>query len=302
MPPADDRFNQVVRRFYPQSRLLRVWPMTGGVSAQVTALEIVHADGQTQKLLIRQHGALDLQHNPHIAADEFKLLNLLQTLGIRAPKPYHVDESGTLLPTPYIVVEFVDGVTEFAPAHLDDCIAQFAAQLTRIHRADCSRYDLSFLPQQNILYRPFPPRPPQLDASIDEGRIRAALEAACPLPQHNASTLLHGDYWPGNILWREGQLVAVIDWEDSAFGDPLADVGSARLEVLWAFGSDAMHAFTQHYQTLNPISVANLPYWDLRASLRPAFKIAEWASDAAAEKAMRDTHRAFVTQALNQLP
>ena len=62
--------------------------------------------------------------------------------------------------------------------------------------------------------------------------------------------LLHGDFWPGNILWRYGQLVAVIDWEDAALGDPLADVANSRLEILWAFGIDAMQSFTHYYQSL----------------------------------------------------
>jgi aminoglycoside phosphotransferase (APT) family kinase protein len=39
--------------------------------------------------------------------------------------------------------------------------------------------------------------------------------------------LLHGDFWPGNALWRDGALVAILDWEDAAIGDPLADVANA---------------------------------------------------------------------------
>ena len=34
-----------------------------------------------------------------------------------------------------------------------------------------------------------------------------------PPVQVNRPVLLHGDFWPGNILWRDGRLVAVIDWE-----------------------------------------------------------------------------------------
>jgi aminoglycoside phosphotransferase (APT) family kinase protein len=38
--------------------------------------------------------------------------------------------------------------------------------------------------------------------------------------------VLHGDYWPGNVLWRDGRLVGVIGWEEAAFGDPLADLAN----------------------------------------------------------------------------
>ena len=36
--------------------------------------------------------------------------------------------------------------------------------------------------------------------------------------------------------WCHNRIVAVIDWEDAALGDPLADVANARLEVLMHFG------------------------------------------------------------------
>ena len=52
-----------------------------------------------------------------------------------------------------------------------------------------------------------------------------------------ASALLHGDYWPGNVLWNGRRLVGVVDWEEACIGDPIADVAIARLDMLWAFGS-----------------------------------------------------------------
>jgi aminoglycoside phosphotransferase (APT) family kinase protein len=110
-----------------------------------------------------------------------------------------------------------------------------------------------------------------------------------------------GDFWPGNLLWKDGQLVAVIDWEDAKLGDPLADVANSRLEILWAFGIDAMQSFTHQYQSMTTIDFTNLPYWDLCAALRPASKIAEWAAGDITEKTMREGHRWFITQAFEKL-
>ena len=119
--------------------------------------------------------------------------------------------------------------------------------------------------------------------------------------QHNPDVLLHGDYWPGNTLWRDNQLVAVIDWEDARRGDPLADLASSRLEILWAFGIDAMQDFTRHYQALTTLDTTNLPYWELFAALRPAFKLSDWADDSVAEQRMRDRHSIFVAQAIEHI-
>jgi aminoglycoside phosphotransferase (APT) family kinase protein len=296
------QFEQLAQKVAPQSKLLRAWELKGGVSAQVTALEIEQPDGQTQKMIVRRHGAVDLQHNPQIAADEFKLLHITQSAGLATPAPYYVDQSAEIFATPYIVIEYVEGTTEFTLDHIPDFIPQFATHLARIHAVDCSSVDLSFLPkQEQRCGGKINERPANLDESIGEGRIREVLESLGQLSQHNADVLLHGDFWPGNILWKDGRLVAVLDWEDAALGDPLADVANSRLEILWAFGIEAMQSFTQHYQSIAAIDYTNLPIWDLFAALRPAFKIAEWASDAAAEQRMRERHGLFVAQAFEKL-
>jgi aminoglycoside phosphotransferase (APT) family kinase protein len=298
----DKKFAQVIQKIDPQSKLLRTWELKGGVSAWVTALEIERPGGQTQKMIVRQHGEVDLKHNPRVAADEFELLRLLQSVGLAAPTPYHLDQSGEIFSTPYLVIEYIEGKPEFAPSHLPDLTLQLATHLSRIHQVDCSNLDMSFLPEQEKIYaEKLSERPSQVDESLDEGHIRDALESAWPLPRRNTSVLLHGDFWPGNLLWRDGQLVAVIDWEDAQLGDPLADVANSRLEILWAFGLDAMHSFTQQYQSMTTIDFTHLPYWDLCAALRPASKIAQWGLDDITEKNMREGHRLFITQAFEKL-
>lgn len=296
------RFEQLVQKIDPHSKLLRAWQLKGGVSAQVTALEVERPGSKTQKMIVRQHGAVDLQHNPQIAADEFKLLEILRSAGLATPAPYYVDLSGAIFPSPYVVIEYIEGATDSPPADMSDLIQQLATHLARIHTLDCSNLDLSFLPtQEKTCADKLRTRPIRMDESLDEGHIRDTLEAIWPLPQRNASVLLHGDFWPGNILWKGGRLVAVIDWEDARLGDPLADIANTRLEILWAFGSDAMHGFTQYYQSITTIDFTNLPTWDLFVALRPAFKIAEWADDDLAEQRMRERHRLFVDQAFEKL-
>ncbi len=296
------KFEQVVQKIDPQGKLLRAWELKGGVSAQVTALEIERSGDQTQKMVIRRYGDVDLKHNSHIAADEYALLHLLHCVELATPTPYYFDQSGEIFPTPYIVIEYIEGASEFAPSYMPDFILQLTTQLSSIHMVESSELDLSFLPQQeNIYAEMFRERPANVDESLDEGRIRAALQAAWPFPRRNAPVLLHGDFWPGNLLWKDEQLVAVIDWEDAQVGDPLADVANCRLEMLWAFGSNAMQHFTEQYQTITGIDLTNLPYWDLCAALRPASKLAGWGLDAATEKTMRERHGLFVTQAFEKL-
>ncbi|CAN5652355.1 hypothetical protein BH24CHL1_BH24CHL1_17900 [soil metagenome] len=293
----DQKFQHIVHRIDPQSELRRSWPLTGGVSAQVIALELKHPNGQTTKLIVRRHGQVDLKQNPHIARDEFRLLQIARSRGLAAPEPVYVDESREILATPYITMEFVEGEPEFAPPDLPGYLGALAGHLARIHRVSSSP-ELAFLPLRD---KGFGPRPQNLDHSMHEEQIRDALEAAWPLAPLNEPVLLHGDYWPGNILWRDGKLAAIIDWEDAATGDPLADLGNSRLEILWAFGVDAMDAFTNHYRSLADVNVTHLPYWDLCAALRPCSKLPGWGLDDVTEKRMRERHAQFVDRALEHL-
>jgi aminoglycoside phosphotransferase (APT) family kinase protein len=190
------------------------------------------------------------------------------------------------------------------------CARQIATQLALIHCVDGTKYDLSFLPKQTDRFvEQFKTRPATLDDSLEEGRIREVLETVWPLPQVNEPVLVHGDFWPGNLLWKEGQLVAVIDWEDAEVGNPLVDFAITRLDMLWIFGPDALHAFTHQYQALSTINYSQLPYWDLYAALRPASRLDEWAAGWPElgrpdinEETMRKWHRLFITQAFEALP
>ena len=114
--------------------------------------------------------------------------------------------------------------------------------------------------------------------------------------------LLHGDFWPGNTLWKDGRLTAILDWEDAATGDPLLDVANARLELLWALGVEAMETFTHRYaSTMKDVDMTDLPHWDLWADARLSNRVTEWGLDEAAEEAVRAGHEAFVAQALKEL-
>ena len=296
-PHDEAMLRELARQLEPNVAFRRAWRPGGGVSAEVSVIELERRDGQRRRLLVRRHGEADRTHNPHIARDEFALLGIAHAQGLAVPRPVHLDESNKLFPTPVLVLEYVEGETEFAPTDLAAYLTQAAGQLARIHALPALPA-LSFLPRQDPHVGP---RPAQLDATLDEGCIRDALEAAGPVPRVQQPVLLHGDYWPGNLLWRDGRLVAVIDWEDACLGDPLADLGNARLELLWAFGPDAMTAFADRYLTEATIDVGALPYWDLVAALRPCGQLGNWGLPPETERRMRERHAWFVAHAIARL-
>lgn len=292
----DHPLQRLTQHLYPGGALLRTWPL-GGVSAQVKALEVRSADGQIERLVVRQYGAANLAGNPNSAADEFRLLSLRQSAGLAVPAPIWFDQAGQLFPSPTLVTAYVDGQPNLGTDALPDGLRQLANALRQLHAVHLIDLDASFLRSTPGL----PARPTVLDHSLSEAQIRDALEPIWPPTPPKSPAILHGDFWPGNALWRDGRLAAVIDWEDAALGDPLADLGNARLELLWAFGQKAMTDFTRHYQAGPDLDFGLLPYWDLYAALRPAGRLGSWGLNAQTEQTMRARHRQFVDEALAQL-
>jgi aminoglycoside phosphotransferase (APT) family kinase protein len=118
----------------------------------------------------------------------------------------------------------------------------------------------------------------------------------------NAPVLLHGDYWHGNVIRNDGLIAAVIDWEDVAVGDPLADVAMCRIETHWSFGVDAGLQFTDRYTANMPdLDLVNLPFWELYAALGPTAKLSTWGLDPDTEAGMRAVLHEHVERALAAL-
>jgi aminoglycoside phosphotransferase (APT) family kinase protein len=269
MTEVEQKFEQLAQKLVPHSKLRRIWSLSGGLSAEMVAFELEDAAGQQRTLIKRSYGKVQLTADPPPVEREFRLLHITQSLGLATPAPFYLDLSGEIFPEPYLVIEYIKGQMLFAPADLDHHLYQLANHLAQIHGADYTNFDLSFLPRRmNSCAEMERKRPKYPNASLGEARIRKILTSLQPLPQYNSSTLLHGDYWPGNSLWQEGKLVAVIDWEDAEWGEPLCDLAKSRSEIAWIFGIGAMDSFTRFYQFLMSLDETHLPYWDLCAALR----------------------------------
>ena len=297
-----DKFQQIIDKAFPGAKLIGYKTLEGGVSAQVFSVEATLPNGNLQKVVVRQYGEANLQADPNIATHEFQLLSLLKTRHLPIPAPFYADETCKILPSPFLVIEFIEGQTIDEPADPLDFVRQMADALTKVHQIKPTA-ETAFLPdQQQVFTKKLALTPAQLDNSLSEGLIRETLAKYWPPTQQNSSVLLHGDFWPGNTIWSDDKLVGVIDWEDAGVGDPLADLGNGRLETLMFFGLEASEMFTSYYKTLMPhLDYSNLPYWDLCAALRPAGEMADWGLDNETLHKLQTGHKQFVNRAITDL-
>lgn len=307
---AQAQLESIIRSYDPDATQIEVQPLNGGVAAQMWRLRWKDVAGEAREAILRSHGK---RRQGRLAA-EVALLQLLHRRGLPVNAVLDInlepDQRAYLWPAPYALLQAIDGHSLFDTYQAPYVIAPAADALATIHRQALGHPTLAALPRQweQAIWQ-IHHRPDHLDTSLNEGAIRTALRSDWPLAQVNDDVLLHGDFWPGNWLWKSRRLVGVIDWEDSQRGDPLADLSISRLDVLWVFGAAAMQEFTAIYQAQMPhLNYHHLPLWDLMAALRPMGQIEKWAAgwpeqgrpDLSAEK-LRTVHQDFVAQALARL-
>jgi len=212
-------FDAVVRSWRSDATLVAAAPLVGGVSASVHRLTVDTA-GERRDVVYRSHASIDWKGlDDGVTAREFALMEALYAADLPVPAPLHLDLSGRAAP-PFMLLAFVPGTTAPEQPSLPGRLRRQAALLARLHTAVVP--DLPALPQRT--------------APGDDGP-----------PARSGLSLLHGDYWAGNLQWRDGAIVAVFDWEDAAQGDPRSDLAGARLELTWSEGPDAVDVFTDAY-------------------------------------------------------
>ena len=137
-----ERFAQVVAKRMPGAALQRWWELAGGISAQTYALEVARG-GQLERWVLRRPGANALARQPDLAQREFRVLEVARAAGLAAPAPYTLDDSGEIFPGPYLLMEYVDGAPDYAPADPEGAARQVAAKLQFI-------FGLGMAPQNQI--------------------------------------------------------------------------------------------------------------------------------------------------------
>src|SRR5215472_7391335 len=139
LPPDAAALAQVVAAIDPALRLTRSWPLAGGVSSRVTAIEAEPPGSAARRLVVRQYGPANLLSDPHSAAHEYQLLTQLHGAGLAVPRPRLADESRKILPVPYLVTDFIEGEVCTEPSQLTVPVTDFArdlaAFLARLHGA-----------------------------------------------------------------------------------------------------------------------------------------------------------------------
>jgi aminoglycoside phosphotransferase (APT) family kinase protein len=134
------------------------------------------------------------------------------------------------------------GRVDWWPSDIDRWLARLAGLLPNLHAVP--------LPPPRVL-SPFAPARPGGYQPPGWARYPGVWERAAEIfhgpPPGVPPVLVHGDFHPGNVLWRQGKVSGVVDWPAACTGPAVADVAHCRVNLL-IFGTEAAERFTGFWQ------------------------------------------------------
>ena len=196
------------------ARVTRVEVLGSGVIAEVFGVTFNHA-GEEKRAALRVLNEADDAGIARLYRTA-RLHERLVGAGLPVPEPYRIVEHGNQAG---MWMEWMPGKTSQTPD-----LNAMAEMLRRIHSvsADDLGLDVWRPARLEVEQIPVENRPRGLD-------LEAVLSMVPQPPGHRV--LLHGDFWPGNLLWDGSEITAVLDWEDAVMGHWLHDIVNAWFEL-----------------------------------------------------------------------
>jgi aminoglycoside phosphotransferase (APT) family kinase protein len=219
---------------------ITVTPMVGGGSCEIFAV-----DRGPDRWVLRRAPRHASSATAHDVLREFRILDAIKDQPVRIPRPILSCDDPAVFGASFYLMERIDGLPvranlpgawARAPETHGRALEELIDALVSIHAVDWRACGLEGMaPQPGYLARQTRRWLDQL-ASYDGRELPAAAEVGEWLdrqrPPDQMPALCHGDYKLDNVLFAPEpppRLLAVVDWEMAAVGDPLIDLAWALI-------------------------------------------------------------------------
>ena len=195
-------------------------------------------EAQSGSYVLRKKPPGRLLPSAHAVDREFKVISALADSGVPVPKAHLLCEDDRVIGQMFYVMDYVPGRV-FTDREMPGCSADertamyhsLARVLGSLHATDYRGVGLAdFGKPSGYVARQVSRWSKQYEASkVEEcppmDKVTAWLTSNDPGDEQAA--IVHGDFRPGNVIFAndEPRVAAVLDWELSTIGHPLADFG-----------------------------------------------------------------------------
>ena len=189
------------------------------------------------QFVLRKKPPGTLLPSAHQVEREYRIAKALESTAVAVPRMLHLCEDTDVVGTAFYIMEYCDGrifrdsgLTGCTPGERGAIYAAMAQTLAALHSADWQGLGLSdFGKPAEYVRRQIQRWRRQFESSKTHeipamDKLMAWLEAHVPASDEVA--VVHGDYRLENLVFdeREPRVIAVLDWELSTLGHPLADL------------------------------------------------------------------------------
>ncbi len=210
---------------------LEVFQFKGGQSNPTYRL-----DTPARRYVLRRKPFGKLLPSAHAVDREFRVISALHKAGFPAPRPYGLCSDDSVIGAMFYVMEMVAGrifwdgtLPTLTPPERRAIIEAEITTLAQLHNYDPGDIGLGdYGKAGNYFARQVERWSRQYRASETEKidameRLMEFLPRT--VPNQERVSVVHGDYRLDNMIFdaREPKVIAVLDWELSTLGDPLAD-------------------------------------------------------------------------------
>jgi aminoglycoside phosphotransferase (APT) family kinase protein len=193
--------------------------------------------GRGGEAVLRKQPAGRLLPSAHAVDREYRVMQALDGSGVPVPRMLHYCTDASVIGTPFYLMEHVQGrvnrdalVESASPQMRAAMYDAMNETLARLHRVDPVARGLGdygragnyFARQIDRWSRQYRESETHTIAAMDE--LMRRLPGM--VPQDDRASIVHGDYRIENLIYHPSRptVVAVVDWELSTLGHPLADL------------------------------------------------------------------------------
>jgi len=201
---------------------------------------------ENNKYVLRRKPPGKLLKSAHAVDREYKVLTSLQNTEVPSPKTIHLCEDESVIGTIFYIMEFCDGnifwdpfASEVDKGRRSLVFDQLNQGISLLHIQDIKTLELEdFGKTGNYIERQVSRWTKQyFDSETEKIDSMHKLIEWLPkrIPKQKYVSIVHGDYRLDNVVFdNNDNNIAILDWELSTIGDPLADFGYHCL--LWHIG------------------------------------------------------------------
>jgi aminoglycoside phosphotransferase (APT) family kinase protein len=303
---ALEQLAALLNHIAPGSQVQVAETLNLGFSNRSFRLKVTHSDSSESTYVVKRYSDQDhvSRQSPVARAEfEYKTLTLLEHSGIPCPTPIFFDAQGAIFGTPILVTRHIPGEQILAhPANplWAEKASTVATLLAKIHTLSCPIELSALLPNATAQATWFLVQntiPDYMQAHPDGSDLWHILRQELPNMKLADQGLVHGDYWSGNMLWDAGQMSAVLDWENIAFGEPGFDVAYCRMEMIIDGMDSAAEIFLKTYEAAVGKTVVNLGFCELAVAVQPMWQRAPYLRNSPYQERFRE----FIANAKQRL-